>query len=84
MVLRPQAMGNPRMSERNTARRLLVTAKEAAEMLSLGRSTFWQAVKDGHLPKPIKIGSATRWRIADLEQRFCEKSEGLIATDDAS
>lgn len=50
--------------------KLLVPAKEAAAMLSMGRSTFWQAVKDGHVPKPIKIGSVTRWRVADLQRSF--------------
>ena len=52
--------------------KLLVPAKEAAAMLSLGRSTFWQAVKDGRLPKPVKIGGATRWRVADLHRVFGE------------
>lgn len=46
--------------------KLLVTADEAAEMLSIGKSTLWREVKDGNLPKPIKLGSVTRWRVADL------------------
>lgn len=52
-------------------RKLLVPAKEAAAMLSLGRSTFWQAVKNGHLPQPIKIGGSTRWRVSDLLNALC-------------
>lgn len=51
--------------------RILVTVKEAAQMLSMGRSTFWQHVKNGALPKPVKIGGLTRWRLADL-RRHCE------------
>ena len=47
--------------------KLLATADEAAEMLSIGRSTFWREVKTGTLPKPIKLGSITRWRVADLQ-----------------
>lgn len=54
--------------------KLLVPAKEAAAMLSLGRSTFWQAVKDGRLPKPVKIGGATRWRVADLQRSFGDQA----------
>ena len=45
---------------------LLVSAQEAAEMLSMGKSTFWQNVKNGNLPQPVKIGGATRWRVAEL------------------
>lgn len=46
--------------------RTLVNAAEAAGMLAIGRSTFWAQVKAGNLPDPVKIGGATRWRIADL------------------
>jgi predicted DNA-binding transcriptional regulator AlpA len=47
--------------------KILVTAEEAAEMLSIGKSTLWREVKEGNLPKPIKLGSITRWRVADLQ-----------------
>lgn len=48
--------------------KLLVADKEAAALLSLGRSTFWREVAAGRLPQPIKIGGATRWRLADLRR----------------
>lgn len=48
--------------------RILVTADEAAKMLAIGRSTFWQNVKLGRLPEPVKIGGATRWRLSELLQ----------------
>ena len=47
--------------------RILVKADEAAAMLAMGRSTFWREVKVGRLPKPIKLGGLTRWRVADLQ-----------------
>jgi predicted DNA-binding transcriptional regulator AlpA len=50
---------------------LLVPAAEAAQMLSMGRSTFWRLVAKESLPKPVKIGGLTRWRVTDL-QRFVE------------
>jgi predicted DNA-binding transcriptional regulator AlpA len=50
--------------------RILVPANEAAKMLSMGRSTFWKAVKDKLLPEPVKIGGLTRWRVSDLQQHF--------------
>jgi predicted DNA-binding transcriptional regulator AlpA len=46
--------------------KLLVKDTEAAAMLSMGRSTFWEAVRKKLLPEPVKIGGLTRWRVADL------------------
>lgn len=46
--------------------KLLVPAAEAARMLSMGRSTFWNKVKLNELPPPIKIAGITRWRVSDL------------------
>lgn len=51
--------------------KLLVPANEAAKMLSMGRSTFWNKVKLNQLPAPVKIAGLTRWRVADLT-RFVE------------
>jgi predicted DNA-binding transcriptional regulator AlpA len=47
--------------------KILVPAAKAAEMLSMGRSTFWREVAKGTLPKPVKIGGLTRWRVIDLQ-----------------
>lgn len=46
--------------------KLLVPAIEAAKMLSMGRSTFWNKVKLDQLPKPVRIAGLTRWRVSDL------------------
>ena len=46
--------------------KLLVPAIEAAQMLSMGRSTFWNKVKLHQLPQPVKVGGLTRWRVSDL------------------
>jgi predicted DNA-binding transcriptional regulator AlpA len=46
--------------------KLLVPAVEAAKMLSIGRSTFWNKVKLKQLPQPVKFGGVTRWRVSDL------------------
>ena len=50
----------------NEPLKLLVTAEEAARMLSIGRSTFWRNVSTGVFPQPVRIGGLTRWRVADL------------------
>lgn len=54
--------------------KILVQAKEAAAMLSIGESTLWREVKAERLPKPIKIGCATRWRVADLLQCIADQA----------
>lgn len=52
----------------STEAKILVPASEAARMLSMGRSTFWEAVRKGLAPEPVRIGGLTRWRVADLER----------------
>lgn len=51
-----------------TGPRLLIPAREAAAMLSMGKSTFWREVKNGRLPQPVKFGGCTRWRVSELKQ----------------
>ncbi|WP_373425006.1 helix-turn-helix transcriptional regulator [Variovorax boronicumulans] len=46
-------------------------------MLSMGRSTFWNKVKQRKLPPPVKIGGLTRWRVADLK-RHCDEAEASL------
>ena len=46
--------------------KILLTSKEAAKLLSIGESSLWRDSKAGKMPAPIKIGGATRWRVADL------------------
>jgi len=55
--------------------KLLVPAVEAAKMLSMGRSTFWNKVKLQQLPQPVKIAGLTRWRVSDLRS-FVEITSG--------
>lgn len=58
--------------------KILVADKEAAALLSIGRSTFWREVAAGNLPQPVKIGGVTRWRLADL--RRCVESPATAPT----
>lgn len=55
------------MPEQQPLTKILVTAAEAARLLSIGESTLWRLARAGKLPEPIKIGGATRWRLADLQ-----------------
>jgi excisionase family DNA binding protein len=46
---------------------LLLSDREAAALLGIGRATFWRYVGAGRLPRPVKLGNVTRWRRAELE-----------------
>ena len=44
-------------------------------LIPVGKSTWWQGVKSGRFPQPIKIGKRiTVWRAEDI-YRFIEKEE---------
>lgn len=45
----------------------LISDLEAADLLSCSRSTVWRWAETGVLPKPLRIGGASRWRLSDLE-----------------
>ena len=51
-----------------TDKKMLFKDHEAAEMLSIGTSTFRKHVASGLLPAPVKIGGSVRWRVSDLEE----------------
>jgi prophage regulatory protein len=37
------------------------------KIFPIGKSTWWQGVKDGKFPKPIKIGvRTTAWKVEDI------------------
>ena len=44
----------------------LMSDAECAAFLAISRATFWRRVADGTLPRPIKLGGATRWKTDDL------------------
>lgn len=36
-------------------------------LIPVGKSTFWEWVKNGHFPKPVKLGPrTTAWRVEDV------------------
>lgn len=36
-------------------------------IIPVGKSTWWQGVKDGRFPKPVKLGPrTTAWRVEDI------------------
>ena len=45
----------------------LLTAREGAKVLQVSVPTFWRRVADGTVPKPIKLGSLSRWPLSDIQ-----------------
>lgn len=45
--------------------RLLITAREAADLLSISERTLWQLTNDGRLPA-VRFGRTVRYDPADL------------------
>lgn len=52
-------------------------AKEIAQLLSIGRSTWWLWVKTGKVPKGFKLSPrVTVWKAEDIET-FVSKKTGM-------
>lgn len=52
-------------ANKNSAERLL-TDKEVSDLLGVCRTSVWNRVKDGTLPKPIKLGRLSRFPQSDI------------------
>lgn len=46
----------------------LLNSADLMAMLNIGKSAFYQMKSEGRLPKPVKIGTIQRWRLADIER----------------
>lgn len=44
----------------------LLTTRKAAELLGIGERTLWRYANSGRAPAPIRVGSAVRYRRAEL------------------
>jgi len=45
---------------------VLLSIKQAAERLCICRRTLEREIQRGRFPRPVKIGSASRWPASDL------------------
>tara|TARA_B110000211_G_C13558494_1_gene326751 strand:+ start:258 stop:464 length:207 start_codon:yes stop_codon:yes gene_type:complete len=42
---------------------------EVLKFIPIGKSTWWQGVKNGKFPKPVKLGErTTAWRVEDIKE----------------
>jgi predicted DNA-binding transcriptional regulator AlpA len=37
-------------------------------LLPISRSGWWQGIKDGKYPAPVKVGSRSLWRATDIQE----------------
>jgi len=44
----------------------LLKDREAAPILGISIPTFWRRVADGTIPKPLKLGSLSRWPRSEI------------------
>lgn len=44
----------------------LVRKPQILEFLSISHTKFYDAINDGTIPKPVKIGSVSAWRAEDI------------------
>ena len=44
----------------------LISVKEAAKLMAISRRTLERLVSAGDLPRPLKIGGCSRFRIKDI------------------
>ena len=52
----------------------LISVKDAAKLMSISRRTVERLVSAGDLPRPVKIGKSSRFRIRDIID-YIEKME---------
>ena len=45
----------------------LLTDKNAAKMLGCSVSSVWRRVREGVIPRPLKIGGMSRWPQSEIQ-----------------
>lgn len=56
-----------------------VRLPQILQVIPVGRSSWWDGVRAGRYPKPVKLGPrTTAWRVSDIRElieRFSESSQ---------
>lgn len=63
-----------------TSQRRLYRIKQVLEVIPVSKTTWWNGVRDGRFPKPIKNGRMTFWKSEDLES-FMDKLQSANAAE---
>lgn len=51
----------------------LRTTQEVTAALRIGRTTLYELIASGELPKPVKLGSRSLWLQSDIERFVAKK-----------
>ncbi len=63
----------------------IVRVAQAAQLLGVSRSTLWRWVRDGLMPRPIRLGPVARgWNQTDLERWLSERTHGAVRPERTS
>lgn len=57
---------NTPATEPEAPERLLISADEVAQLLSLSTSALYQFLSAGRLPEPVRLGRCVRWNLEEL------------------
>jgi excisionase family DNA binding protein len=63
----------------NTNEVLLIDVKQAAELLGVSRSYFYERILNRGLVAPIRLGRSVRFRPADIESLVERLASGEVA-----
>lgn len=47
---------------------VLLNAEEVAAMLGVSERTLWRLLSAGKVPKPVRFGRSTRWRLTEVKE----------------
>jgi excisionase family DNA binding protein len=47
--------------------RMLLTSEELAKLLEISERTLWRLLSAGRVPRPVRIGRSTRWRLDEVK-----------------
>lgn len=53
--------------ESNPTPSLTLNTEAVAQLLGVSKRTVYRLLDAGQIPRPIKLGNATRWRRSDVE-----------------
>lgn len=63
-------------------RPIAVSKKTLAGLLDVSETTVDTWVRQGLLPRPMKIGGSTRWRLETVERALAEREQAPQLTDE--
>ncbi|MBL0320388.1 MAG: AlpA family phage regulatory protein [Alphaproteobacteria bacterium] len=54
-----------------------IRLRELLKYIPVGKSTWWEGVRTGRFPKPVKLGPrTTAWRVEDIKE-FIDKQSHI-------